>query len=1559
MDDAKFLYFTTLIKYSITNKPFIIIIKIIEFFPILIDCMANPIRVKNYFKGIEKSYSSKIIEKKNMKRIYNLSYFRRFRNLRNTNDLYPLYLLFIVMIILLFYDLFFFLVILVKKTKYGNINNIKKRKGCFFLLKIFLINLYDHFIFRCISLFLYDIIIAYLCKSKNYFVLILMSLIFFYFIYLNIDYFISFRLCIKFDIENKYIYDDKFILTGDVCLTFLKLALSLEYNIDDDKICYFFNIIMIIIPIIGTIKFFIEPIYNIIGIFYGFFFINFICLFTFNLIFNLVADDSYIFIAYIIVSFIIPLLITYKSIKQKYYTLIRTPMEDNNKQIIQQFELLCEYYQTPHFNYLLRNICFNNKIRDNEVAQLIKKNSTFVGEDETVVLNNVEVKRILSNSLKNIKKELKFIFFNKFGIKFKQYSEQPNYNKNLNLFYYYISKIFMELMSEVNNYFQLIFEIRKILGKLKLTNYIHYINLRYFYQILCHKHSMIENNNMLFYNESIFKTFNKITEFIKDLEKFLSNDFTKNPIDFISFSSNVAKTEFILKNSYQHIITNSIKNEYQKLLLRIILEGLLNKIFSLSGLMLISGDIGMYEEVLDKYYNNEKVLKIKVDLLNRTSKIVKIGKDLNIYWNRSFDHLIPQEFQKIGIDKFFNDESQIENNRNFSPQKFHFIVWNKFHDLKQFVYEYLIYPKLEDNIAYVDGTYRLGKDILVVTKKYIHSEKEIILTLSNSLEKIMFINKNLLTILNRYDIRLELNDFLQDENTFMYDLTKYCSYIYGKIKKLESICNPEEIKIVNQLIEHLNQTALIRTKRTRYQFVYLFSIFDKDYENCFYSIKQYKSENKGITIRKEKSIVNWQLKDEDFQSISKNNKNKEANKNIQNFNTLYSSFAFDTKSQASQQSVSSTLFSINTNVGRKKIDTSNSNHNRNYIIIIFNIFLIIISVFCLIYENFLNLKLKKKMKLYSNTYIFNRFLLNLMVSYLSLLKICDNNNNCNQFLSKYISKFDSFKELNKLISLELYSKMEDITSLFNNLKTDIEKCGVKEIAEYSSIVRNEMYLSYNNNSLVLNKLAPKRFDYLMKTFINKLIMTTNNDFSNINIYQIIVDENFNPTEILINNSSELLSETQIYIYEIMITYLDYSNHYYSLQENIEKNSNKQLKYNKVSLIIFIIALIISNLFIMSSCLLLLNYFHKIIDKRISMMETLLRNQLNNDKLIERINLIKDLVKFYSKPPMEILIKLSENMKKQENKKNKNEINEKQIEIFDLPDSYSLLFIMKKYLIIVFTMTIIFLIYCLIFIKISNNSFNTLKNLMKIIENSSYSENLTYVMVGVIQLLQYIKIPEHSLYITLSSLFDNKKDFKIDENSNFFLELFSNQQEIYLAERREKQNDNSNPIDSEIIDFNCDTFFQNVNNERFNKIIQSYPDKNYLEQMINFCNHINIMEFKNEEIYMDVLYFSILKLLLINSEHITDFPEYDMNDLCELSSQILIIYRPYKNYLSDYYLDIVLTKKLKIHLYTLLFFLLGNIFLEVVFFCIIKFFIIDHVDGTNKNLNKLLRILKVI
>ena len=1564
MDDNRFLYFSKLIKYSITNQTFLFIIKLIELFPILIDFLSNSLRVKYYFQKIEKSYSSSHFKDSIFKKIISYSFFRKFRELRDSNDLYSFYLIIIEMLILVFYNIFFFLLFIFKKLRNKNNERIKKRNRISSLIKMILINFYDHFVFRCFSIFFYDIIICYLCKSKSYIVLIIMSFLFFYIIYLNLDYFSSFRLCIKFDLNNKYIYDEKFILAGDYCLTFLKISISFEYNIDDEKICHFFDLLILLICIIGTIKFFKEPTYNIIGILYGFFFICFLNLFILNIIFLSITIETYLFVIYTLLSLLIPLIITYKIMKKKYNILIRTPMEDSNKQNIQQFELLYEYYQTPYFDNLLRNICFNNKIRDNEIKYLISKNSTIVGEEETIIMNDNTPKKSIIKSInsntKDIKKELNYIVLNKLSMLFKENSTHPNNDKNLNLFYYIISKIFMELLTDLNNYFQLIFEIRKILNKLKFTNYIYYINLRYYYQILCEKHSINDNMDMLLYNETLFKIFNVIVNFIDDMEKFLSNDFIKNPIDFTSISVKVAKSETILKNSYQYIITSPIKNEYQKLLLRIILESLFNKIFSLSGMMLISSDIGMYEEVLDKCYNNEKILKIKVDLINRTSQIIKIGKDLNIYWYKSFDNLIPPEFQKIGTDKFFNDEIQIETNKTkISPQKFHFIVWNKDHDLKQFVYEYGIYPKLEENIAYVDGTYKLGKDILIVTKKYIHSEKEFIFTLSNSLEKIMYINKSLLSILKRYDILIEINDFLQDENTYMYDLTKYCSYIYEKIKKLETMCNPEEIKLINQLIEHLNESTLLRSKRMRYQFIYLFSVFDKDYEYCFYSIKQFKNKNKGIKIRKEKSIVNWQLKDEDFQSASKDNKNKDENKNITNFNTIYSSFAFDTKSQASQQSVSSTLFSVNTSVGRKKIDPQNNNQNRNYIIIIFNIILIIVSFFCLVFENIQNIRLEKKMNLYRKTSVFNRFILNLMVSYLSLLKICDENDNCNQYLFNYISKFESFNELNELIKYELQLKLTEITPLFNELKTYIEKSGVKEIKKYSNVLKNEIYLSYIDGNLVLNKLIPVRFDYLMKTFINKLIMTTNDDnFINAKIYKIKVDENYNPIEIMNNNSNIKFNENQIFIYEILISYLDYSNHYYSLQVEIDDNSDKQLKFNFVSLIIFIIALIVLNIFIMLTCLLLLNYFHKIIDKLISMMETLLRNQINVDKLCERISLLKDLIKFYYKPPMEVLTKLSDNMRKNEKKKHKNEEMNQQIQNSneDLIGNYSLFFIMKKFIIIICAMTFIFIFYCIIFIKISYNSINSLKNIIKIMENSSYDENLTYFMIGVIQLLQYINIPDISLYNTFYSIFKNKTiDLKV---SDFFTDLYNYQQEIYLLERREKQVD-KNLIDSEIITFNCSSFFQFINNRRFNYVIDNHPDKNYLEQMINFCNHINVMIYANEEIYMDNLYYSILKLLLLNSHLIHEFPKYPMEELSELTLQILVIYQPLKLYLGNYYLETVLKKKLDIHFYTVLLFLLGNIIMEIIFFILIKFLIIDHIDETNKNLNKLLRILKVI
>ena len=81
--------------------------------------------------------------------------------------------------------------------------------------------------------------------------------------------------------------------------------------------------------------------------------------------------------------------------------------------------------QTPYFDYLLRNICFNNKIRDNQIKCLITKNSTIVWEEETIIINEITPKKSIIKSInttKDIKNELNYIVLNKLSMLFKENS---------------------------------------------------------------------------------------------------------------------------------------------------------------------------------------------------------------------------------------------------------------------------------------------------------------------------------------------------------------------------------------------------------------------------------------------------------------------------------------------------------------------------------------------------------------------------------------------------------------------------------------------------------------------------------------------------------------------------------------------------------------------------------------------------------------------------------------------------------------------------------------------------------------------------------------------------------------------------------------------------------------------------------------------------------------------------------------------------------------------------------------------------------------------------------
>jgi hypothetical protein len=143
--------------------------------------------------------------------------------------------------------------------------------------------------------------------------------------------------------------------------------------------------------------------------------------------------------------------------------------------------------------------------------------------------------------------------------------------------------------------------------------------------------------------------------------------------------------------------------------------------------------------------------------------------------------------------------------------------------------------------------------------------------------------------------------------------------------------------------------------------------------------------------------------------------------------------------------------SSNFSVKKKKIEIEHNHQNKKYYIIIFNILLIFIAIFCLIFENNLNRELKGKFMLYMDVFIFNRFILNLMTSYIALLNICDENLNCHNYIEEYFNQYEKFSQLDTFLYNELSIKMEEITNSFDSLNKRIKNSNEIKIKKYLEI----------------------------------------------------------------------------------------------------------------------------------------------------------------------------------------------------------------------------------------------------------------------------------------------------------------------------------------------------------------------------------------------------------------------------------------------------------------------------------------------------------------------------
>ena len=567
-------------------------------------------------------------------------------------------------------------------------------------------------------------------------------------------------------------------------------------------------------------------------------------------------------------------------------------------------------------------------------------------------------------------------------------------------------------------------------------------------------------------------------------------------------------------------------------------------------------------------------------------------------------------------------------------------------------------------------------------------------------------------------------------------------------------------------------------------------------------------------------------------------------------------------------------------------------------------------------------------------------------------------------INKITSNFKGFLEesnypnLYEFVFFDLKENLNILPDKYNQIKTLILQTKIKETINYLNSNVPMFHLIYEDGNIDKSYFSSVSFDYGMSTLINKLINIVNtNQFTKSIIYPILIGNNYNPISINSEgNKVKSLNKIQTYTYEIMVSFLLYANNFYEIQLLLESSINKQLKFNKFSLNMFALGFFCVNALIELTCFLFFRKFNQIIDKKLSRCAQFIKNEQKIKNLQNKLKLLKDLSKLYYKSPVKLVNQLIFRVKNKTLQTTKTFTNNPTTQnIQECPiNHFNIGFITNKFIVLLLIYSSIFVVYSIFFIVIYCKSFHNLTTTSKFLESSNYSEENSYLIINLVQIFEYMEIDNTTLKKVLSHVVDNvysiEKTFLVELLDNVFT---NNQQKMEL-------NDKSQfiPEDEKILKISCESFYNDIISNTIQNFHKFYPKIDIETQLINFCNDISSLNYNNDKLLFDVISYESMKFLLRkyydNKKYNLIFSE---KQLLFLLSKLILMYKPYKSFLNNYYFEVILEQQLNKLFAYLLAFLLGNIFLQISNFFLITLCILKSIENTLKNINKINTIFK--
>lgn len=1123
----------------------------------------------------------------------------------------------------------------------------------------------------------------------------------------------------------------------------------------------------------------------------------------------------------------------------------------------------------------------------------------------------------------------------------RQYKDLKEFDK-----YYYLFQLNLCYIAHKENLIRIMLTFNKIKNIMKLNHEnrgkLHFLNnvysfnfdlnLEIIFREILHNLVTTELIQSSSYFIKIDYILESISAFLVKLKSFLEINL-KSPKEIIKLANQFQ----VLKENvhFDQISSKENKGNYPCLLCGFIVEEIFND--QLSKTTYFHDMIKTGEDSLTSRFEKDKIMLIKFDIVNSILNIKQCGKKIIEYKNKNIEEIFPPFLKKEGKNRLIQHLSK-------NKEK-HFLFY--YYSLKEGIGErikmkFTGFPSLEVNKNYIFlyCTYLICKGNILFFEK---RKKEYS---TKSFNILLLASKNMAIHYGLFESQINL---LNEAKTYI----EKKNIIEPKSKSLNIKDVSKLIKIKEPPKDYINPKSLIVNKKDKIG----------KYTILFLHDTSHLQTTKNTTKLNNSSIVGAEEDSFDFDN--------------QDLSIEFIGTQTGMSSSVTSKSTSSSTNQKIIEMRNQQICKYKKFEKYSLYIILFNIFIMFFLIIFLviqllnnkkiektfdiikIYEDFQNIFYATALSLFSMTCnadsITDQTCVNLFVVF-SYEYIESNGFNEEQLLSTYVAR-----QLNLNTELIIKNLKE-----WEKGKADINS------KELDAILNEDfIYHSINQVGRDLNVVELHlTFDEGVKRFANVInTLSSDNSFRTTPVYTITSNGKGDIDLSNISygkkpmNGGTYLSQALVIYYTIILNYQKYILKLVSIGDLLHVYFDKLLRDTTNEIIIFLLLLIafhimmmcVSFVFVIKYKNLHMDFYIKIIrklddkiylesffKKKIEYITTFLELYKDNPN-----NMINKITKLKDKEASRILKKIKSN------RQSLKETDKSQTPLFQIDDNKNNIDqtkIRSQYLneIIIYFVynSILFGLYyigCVIFIIIIKDSIHNLSLMNEYTKGNYDLSNNIYINLGLCQIMALTNQTDIMLneYFTSTESSSGYIRANIEETITLLMKMYRYEKTIPMFKDLKS-----------LISLDCTTLYPSLKDALIEAMVSLYPQSDYYSVLEKYCSSLTTLyKYQDDKLLMLYITYQTKNILDMFTERTYD--KYaDINNsylLYKMYCQILIVLRPLRRFLYTYILTDVIQTIINKYIQLIVIFLVFNFVYELIILFVLKYVIIKDIIQSSKEI----------